>query len=76
MYSCILCNCVDPDQTPRSAASDLGLHCLQRLIIIILFAFIGCQEFSGVATHGNFPFRLFPFRLLLLFPFNQLYFWE
>ena len=21
-------NCVDPDQTPRSAASDLGLHCL------------------------------------------------
>ena len=24
-------NSVDPDQTPRSAASDLGLHCLQRL---------------------------------------------
>ena len=22
-------NCEDPDQTPRSAASDLGLHCLQ-----------------------------------------------
>ena len=21
---------VEPDQTPRSAASDLGLHCLQR----------------------------------------------
>ena len=21
---------IDPDQTPRSAASDLGLHCLQR----------------------------------------------
>ena len=21
-------NCVDPDQTPRSAAYDLGLHCL------------------------------------------------
>ena len=21
-------NSVDPDQTPRSAASDLGLHCL------------------------------------------------
>ena len=25
-------NSVDPDQTPRSAASDLGLHCLQRPI--------------------------------------------
>ena len=22
-------NSVDPDQTPRSAVSDLGLHCLQ-----------------------------------------------
>ena len=22
-------NSVDPDQTPRSAASDLGLYCLQ-----------------------------------------------
>ena len=25
-------NCVDPDQTPRSVASDLGLHCLLRLV--------------------------------------------
>ena len=25
-------NSVDPDQTPRSAASDLCLHCLQRPI--------------------------------------------
>ena len=24
----MLANSVDPDQTPRSAASDLGLHCL------------------------------------------------
>ena len=23
-------NSVDPDQTPRSAESDLGLHCLLR----------------------------------------------
>ena len=27
-----MANSVDPDQTPRSAASDLGLHCLQRPI--------------------------------------------
>ena len=25
-------NSVDPDQTPRSAASDLGLHCLLRSV--------------------------------------------
>ena len=24
----MLANSVDPDQTPRSVASDLGLHCL------------------------------------------------
>ena len=28
-YFC-LANSEDPDQTPRSAASDLGLHCLPR----------------------------------------------
>ena len=27
-----MANSVDPDQTPRSAASDLGLHCLHRPI--------------------------------------------
>ena len=26
-------NGVDPDQTPRSAASDLGLHCLQLSLL-------------------------------------------
>ena len=26
-------NSVDPDQTPRSAASDLGLHCLQMSLL-------------------------------------------
>ena len=27
-----IANSVDPDQTPHSAASDLGLYCLQRPI--------------------------------------------
>ena len=26
-------NSVDPDQTPRSAASDLGLHCLSTALL-------------------------------------------
>ena len=26
-------NSVDPDQTPRYAASDLGLHCLPMLLL-------------------------------------------
>ena len=29
-------NSADPDQTPRSVAFDLGLHCLQRSIIMRL----------------------------------------
>ena len=29
-----MANGVDPDQTPRSAASDLGLHCLFRPVHI------------------------------------------
>ena len=37
VYSIALCmaNSLDLDQTPRSVASDLGLHCLQRPIRII-----------------------------------------
>ena len=31
--SFIKLNSVDPDQTPRSAASDLGLHCLPMSIL-------------------------------------------
>ena len=35
-FFCVLCslmvNSVDPDQTPRSAASDLGLHYLPKSI--------------------------------------------
>ena len=27
-------NSVDPDQTPRSAASDLGLHCLPMSLLL------------------------------------------
>ena len=49
-----MANNVDPDQTPHSAASDLGLHCLQSSIrhhtywllqyqqkMLIIFAFEG-----------------------------------
>ena len=28
-----MANSVDPDQTPRSAASDLGLHCLSMSLL-------------------------------------------
>ena len=36
-YYCIIeipelnANSIDPDQTPRSVASDLGLHCLPKV---------------------------------------------
>ena len=28
-------NCVDPDQTSRSVASDLGLHCLPVNLLVV-----------------------------------------
>ena len=31
-------NSGDPGQTPRSAASDLGLHCLSMSIILFVYA--------------------------------------
>ena len=31
----LFANSGDPDQTPRSAASDLGLHCLPITILLV-----------------------------------------
>ena len=43
-------NSVDPDQTPRSAASDLGLHCLPMSLLrdamlrmqVLIWSVIAC----------------------------------
>ena len=40
-----MANSVDPDQMPHSAASDLGLHCLQRLSVPILRVFTVSQYY-------------------------------
>ena len=32
-FSNVIANSVDPDQTPHSAASDLGLHCLPMSLL-------------------------------------------
>ena len=37
-----MANSVDPDQTPRSAASDLGLHCLQSPILRAITVYRNC----------------------------------
>ena len=31
-----MANSIDPDQMPHSVASDLGLHCLLKLSVLIL----------------------------------------
>ena len=31
----LFANSGDPDQTPRSAASDLGLHCLPVTLLLV-----------------------------------------
>ena len=42
----LFANCGDPDQTPRSAASDLGLHCLQLPVS-------GSPVFNGLGIRYN-----------------------
>ena len=44
-----MANSVDPDQTPRSVASDLGLHCLLRVI---------CPNIFGNLTFPSFVLLL------------------
>ena len=36
-----MANNVDPDQTPHSAASDLGLHCLPRSVYLNIYSKYG-----------------------------------
>ena len=42
-------NSVDPDQTPRYAASYLGLHCLQSLLVPTLRGFTVINEAHRIA---------------------------
>ena len=66
-----MANCVDPDQTPHSVASDQGLHCLQRLTqsilraitVYILHEVFFCSFLAGLKTIVNALLRAF--RLLL-----------
>ena len=47
----LLANSEDPDQTPRSAASDLGLHCLPITLL-------GSPNYNGlINTHNIFSWR-------------------
>ena len=41
-------NSEDPDQTPRSAASDLGLHCLPIIVLgVSLLQWIKIRVYSN-----------------------------
>ena len=55
-----MANSVDPDQTPRSAASDMGLHWLLRLCLV---KYLGLLRYSVVSVHLDIPRRhLFAWR--------------
>ena len=43
-------NSVDPDETPRSAASHLGLHCLLRQNMYGKYGKV--QNYSRLLAHG------------------------
>ena len=56
----LFANSEDPDQTPRSAASDLGLHCLpvtllgiSRLQLVNYFLSASMQELVKIYNSGN-----------------------
>ena len=56
-------NSVDPDQMPHSAASDLGLHCLQRPI---------CSRLLRVIMVPYFCLQMLSFLSFSLF-FSKVY---
>ena len=46
-------NSVDPDQTPRSAASDPGLHCLFKIDCLSTKCKYGLTKYAGHSQHFN-----------------------
>ena len=44
-------NSGDPDQTPRSAASDLGLHCLPVTRLVVSNLWVKALYFPTVHSH-------------------------
>ena len=56
-------NSVDPDQTPRSAASDLGLHYLLRSVCHIR-PNLNSSNTEGSFTMANSKLFLSPYEIL------------
>ena len=65
IYFCIQANSVDPDQTALEEQSDLGPHCLQKwLLILVLNAnckpwsdAVSCSIWLGTTLFANVPFK-------------------
>ena len=50
-------NSVDPDQTPHSAASDLGLHCLpMSLLWDAMHKWVKVSILNSLLTYEFYPF--------------------
>ena len=56
-------NCVDPDQTPRSAASDLGLHYLP--MSLLWDARLTWVNYTPLSFHVSFDKRSYLLRYAL-----------
>ena len=48
----LFANSGDPDQTPRSAASNLGLHCLQNTFLGVSRLYNGLKFTSRFSQKG------------------------
>ena len=71
-----MANSVDPDKTPHSVASHMGLHCLLRPVCPIhvinmdvkyLSQYTFCQEIGGPGSQNNSPNSVCSFDLLIIF---------
>ena len=55
----VCANTEDPDQTPRSAASDLGMHCLPNTFLgVSRLQWVKVEQVRGVPGTVHYPVRL------------------
>ena len=52
-----MANSVDPDETPHSAASHLGLYCLPKPVCLNIYGKYGIHVFSFYNNDGFYSFR-------------------
>ena len=61
-----MANSVDSDETPRSAASHLGLYCLLRPVCLNIYGKYGITVFFSEKIRFNISFELSVRQMILM----------